>query len=371
MADHDSLYHQLFSDPAMVAQLLRQFVAEPWLDELDLNGIARENAKFHADTGERREGDMVWRIPRHGGGETFLMLLLEFQSTPNHWMALRAMVYAGLLWQHLLREKRLLPDGRLPPIFPVVLYNGEPRWAAPLNLRELVGLPEGSPLWQWQPDMRYHIVDEGGFDEADLTKRDGLLPLVFRLESSPTPEQVVALTDAALAWFAANPALTALRQVFVSMLRSVMEPLAPGMRVPEELLEVRNMLSVRAEVWRRLWLVEGGQETASIDPTGLIRQQAEAWRQKYLEQGRQEGRKRAAEEAMQKWLQEVEEKGRQEGRQEGERKGEAALLLRQLQRRFGMLPDWVTERIDLASTDTLEEWGLRVLEAGSLDEVFA
>jgi hypothetical protein len=330
MAEYDTLYHQLFSDPAMVVQLLRQFVAEPWLDELDLNAITRENAKFHADKGERREGDMIWRIPRRDGGETFLMLLLEFQSTQDHWMALRAMVYAGLLWQHLLREKRLPSDGRLPPIFPVVLYNGEARWAAPLNLRELVGLPERSPLWQWQPEMRYHIIDEGGFDEAELAKRDGLLPLVFRLEGSLTSGQVLALTDAALAWFEANPTFMALRKVFVSLLRSAMEPFTPGMRVPEELLEVRNMLAARAEAWKKQWFQEGHQE------------------------GHQEGR----------------QEGLQEGRQEGERKGEAALLLRQLERRFGTLPIWVSERVGIADTGMLEEWGLRVLEAGSLQEVF-
>ena len=96
MPDHDALYHRLFSHPDMVAQLLREFVAGPWLDDLDLDGMERQNAKFHAATGERREGDMVWRIPRRGGGDTYLVLLLEFQSTPDHWMALRVLVYAGL-----------------------------------------------------------------------------------------------------------------------------------------------------------------------------------------------------------------------------------------------------------------------------------
>jgi hypothetical protein len=101
-----------------------------------------DSPKYHAETGERCEVDMVWRIPRREGGDTYLMLLLEFQSTSDRWMALRVLVYASLLWQHLLNEKRLPPDGRLPPILPVVLYNGDRRWAAPLALRDLVGLPK-------------------------------------------------------------------------------------------------------------------------------------------------------------------------------------------------------------------------------------
>ncbi len=113
MLNHDSLYHRLFDHPGMVAQLLREFVAEPWLDDLDLDGMERLNAKFHADTGERREGDIIWRIPLRDGGDAYLMLLLEFQSKPDRWMALRALVYAGLLWQHLVKEKSLPPGGKL------------------------------------------------------------------------------------------------------------------------------------------------------------------------------------------------------------------------------------------------------------------
>jgi len=202
MADHDGLYNRLFDHPNVVAELLREFLAGPWLDDLDLDGMTRESARFHAATGDRREGDMIWRIPRRDGGDTYLMLLLEFQSTSDHWMALRVLVYASLLWQHLVNEKRLPLDGRLPPILPVVLYNGDRRWAAPLALDQLLGLPHDSPLWQWQPAMRYQMVDEGAFAEDDLARRDVLLALLFRLENSSDPEQVraIALQNRASNW---------------------------------------------------------------------------------------------------------------------------------------------------------------------------
>lgn len=34
------------------------------------------------------------------------------------------------------------------------------------------------------------------------------------------------------------------------------------------------------------------------------------------------------------------------------------------------LPCWVRGRVGAAETDALEEWGVRVLEAASLDEIF-
>jgi len=174
--------------------------------------------------------------------------------------------------------------------------------------------------------MRYKIVDESAFPEDDLAGRDALLALLFRLESSPDPAQVVVLTDAVLAWFQGHPGFERVRPVFVDMLGAILAPLAPGVRMPDELMEMRNMLATRAKAW---------------------------------EQQRQEGEQRA------------EQKGRQAGRQEGRQEGEAALLRRQLERRFGVLPDWARDRIAAADSAALEEWGLRVLDAGSLDDVLA
>ncbi len=78
---------------------------------------------------------------------------------------------------------------------------------------------------------------------------------------------------------------------------------------------------------------------------------------------------------MEKWMEESKQQGRLEGEQLGEQRGrqsgKAPLLLRQLKRRFGVLPGWARDRVLAADTDTMEEWGLRVLDAASLDEVFA
>jgi hypothetical protein len=134
--DHDARYQRLFSHPGVVAQLLRGFVDGPWLADLDLDSMERLNTKFHADTGQRRDGDMIWRIKRRGGEDTYLLLLLEFQSASEHYMALRVLAYAALLWQQLVREQQLVIDGKLPPLLPVVLYNGELPWRGPLTMHD-------------------------------------------------------------------------------------------------------------------------------------------------------------------------------------------------------------------------------------------
>ena len=60
----------------------------------------------------------------------------------------------------------------------------------------------------------------------------------------------------------------------------------------------------------------------------------------------------------------------EEGRQEGQIEGERALVRRQLARRFGVLPAWAEQHIAAADTTTLEQWGLRLLDTTSLEEVF-
>lgn len=76
-----------------------------------------------------------------------------------------------------------------------------------------------------------------------------------------------------------------------------------------------------------------------------------------------------------RFYQEVFAEGRIEGEARGEvrgeARGEARLLRKQLIRRFGALPGWAELRLIDAEPAQLEAWGERVLEAPSLDEVFA
>ncbi|BAZ92978.1 uncharacterized protein FOKN1_0576 [Thiohalobacter thiocyanaticus] len=56
-------------------------------------------------------------------------------------------------------------------------------------------------------------------------------------------------------------------------------------------------------------------------------------------------------------------------RQQGMQQGEAQVLLRQMTRRFGPLPEPVRQRIETADAEQLLEWSERVLTAASAEEV--
>jgi len=62
--------------------------------------------------------------------------------------------------------------------------------------------------------------------------------------------------------------------------------------------------------------------------------------------------------------------GKLEGEQRGEQKGKAEMLTRLLQRRFGTVPDWASEKVAKAQLPSLENWSLRIFDAQSLDDIF-
>ena len=63
-------------------------------------------------------------------------------------------------------------------------------------------------------------------------------------------------------------------------------------------------------------------------------------------------------------------KGRIEGRVEGRVEGVSRLLRRQLERRFGVLPEWASDQLTRASEQQLEVWGEALLTAPTLEAVF-
>jgi len=69
-------------------------------------------------------------------------------------------------------------------------------------------------------------------------------------------------------------------------------------------------------------------------------------------------------------LAEGEARGEAIGEARGKTIGEAAMLLKLLERKFHAVPESAHKRIEAADAETLLVWGERVLDANSLDEVW-
>ena len=101
VAEHDNGYKLLFSHPQMVADLLRDFIREDWVRDLDFSTLEKVPGSYVTRKLSRRESDVVWRLRLGNDRFLYVYLLIEFQSTVDPFMALRMMVYLGLLYQDL------------------------------------------------------------------------------------------------------------------------------------------------------------------------------------------------------------------------------------------------------------------------------
>ena len=252
---HDASYKLLFSHAEMIKDLLQGFVPQSWVQALDFSTLEKVNASYVADDLRNRHDDVVWRV-RFQDHWLYVYLLLEFQSTVDRFMAVRILSYTGLLYQDLIRGQSLHQD-RLPPVLPIVLYNGEPRWKAAVDLSALIH-PAPQELLPYQPQQRYLLLDEGAHSEQALAGVRNLVAAVFRLENNRGAEEVLAIVTALLDWLQ-DPRQTSLRRAFTVWIQRVI--LADSSDTPREPLieldEVRTMLAQRVQQWKQAWRAEG------------------------------------------------------------------------------------------------------------------
>ncbi len=313
MADHDHSYKQLFSNPELIRDLLQGFVLEDWVSDLDLETLERVNGSYISDDLREREDDIIWRV-RLGSNWVYVYLLIEFQSTVDKYMALRVMTYLGLLYQDLQKTSSLPSDGMLPPVLPLVLYNGSKRWNAATNITNLIQNIKGD-LAKYRPNFQYLLLDESRFQTENLPAQN-LVSAIFELEKSRHPENIRTVVTSLIKWLK-SPEQAPVRRAFTVWIHRVLLPARlPGQEVPHvtDLLEVENMLAERVKEWTKEW--------------------------------------------------------KEEGLQEGIQKGYAYMLCNQMTEKYGSLSEDFKNKINQADDKQLMEWSRRILTANTLGDIF-
>ena len=137
----DKVLKAILANPDCIRQLLRNYVCgEAAAGALDLDKIERINSEF-VDTGSRRyfQSDMLWKIDCKDRGRKplYLALLLELQSRPCYYMALRMLNYITQFYLGLIESSPMNKAFPLPEVIPVVFYTGRRKWKGPLNISGL------------------------------------------------------------------------------------------------------------------------------------------------------------------------------------------------------------------------------------------
>ncbi len=318
-SEHDHGYKRLFSHPRVVEELVRGFLREDWTERLDFSTLERVGNSFVSDDLRERHSDVIWRLRFRGETRDwfYLYLLLEFQSTSYHFMAVRLLSYVSLLLEDIIRKERLKAGDRLPAVLPLVIHNGKRPWRAPRALKSLfVPLPD--PLRRRLPQLTYQVLAQGRLDLNRPELARNRTAAAFRIETCEDPTDMPRLARR-LSRLLPQEEDPELRQTFNVWLIAFLRRNFPALRIPAIMdLEEAPMF----------------------------------------------------EETVREWESKLRKEGKKEGRQEGLIEGMRRVLLRQMSLRFGRLPQEVRSRVErIASIGELEKLTRKVLRAKTLQEM--
>lgn len=105
-------------------------------------------------------------------------------------MALRVFAYTALLWEDLIKRGLINTGGKLPPVLPIVIYNGESKWSAPERIQDLIQ-PAYENLKEYPPEQKYLLIDINRISSELLDKAEGESAFVFRFERAKNPLEIL------------------------------------------------------------------------------------------------------------------------------------------------------------------------------------
>ncbi len=335
--NHDAAFKKIFSHPQIVRDLIEGFIHEDWVKDIDFSTLRKANIAYTAADNRQRFNDTVWQV-QFRGSSLYICVLLEFQSTIDKYMAVRLMSYVGLLYEDLIHAKMLPANSTLPPVLPIVLYNGRRKWRAATSIQDLMpDLPQS--LQKWQPQLKYFLLDESHHNPEQLKELHNLVNALIKVEyTRQKPENV---------W---NDIEQLYQEVETTLNQKVTDKQERNI-ILEHIIGWLVISTGLAKTPAGVKMIVNQLKETPI----MLQDRVREWEKGVLQRGVQQG---------------VQE-GRQEGRLEGRLEGQVAVLKNLLITRFGSMPSWAEKRLQNANDADIEKWTKRLFEADSYDTLFA
>jgi predicted transposase/invertase (TIGR01784 family) len=197
-----------------------------------------------------------------------LYCLFEHQSKPDPWMPLRLLRYILGIWDQFRKQNPKAT--KLPPILPVVLYQGGEAWTTDTSLSTLIEIPEG--LATFQPDFQHLLIDLNDIAAEEIQGTPGLKTILLALKSSrahATREQQLLIQFLA-AVIRADPAMIRTVMLYlysVDNSTSINEYIqqAAALKQPELQEEIMTIAETLRKEGRQQGMQQGRQEELRED----------------------------------------------------------------------------------------------------------
>jgi len=186
--EYDSAYKYLFSNKRIFHQFLTRFIHEDFARNILLEDIELVDKTFVSDEFIQRESDIIYKVKTQKK-DVYIFVLVEFQSTVDKTIPVRMLLYILQLYDHLYRNSQ---KGKLPAIFPVLLYNGSKKWTIPTNIQSLI---EGTVPSRYIPSFEYYPVIENKISDKVLKSIKGTIAAIIYLENQKNEQLLKEAVD--------------------------------------------------------------------------------------------------------------------------------------------------------------------------------
>lgn len=313
---HDAFTRLILGRTTNAASELRSVLPEHLVQQVNWTTLKLLPGSFVSPQLRSRYTDLPFSVELNGE-QVVIYFLIEHQSSNDHLMALRLTEYMVNIWTQYVDRH---PNTKsVPIVIPVVLHTSPRgyRWTAPTDLSQLFALsaPLRDSLGELVPRMRYVLDDIARTDLAELQKR----PL------TPAVRVMLFLQQNA----------SGRRDLGVTMLPLVSD-LSAMAKAPGGDRDLQAVVT---------YIMTVG-ETAPADFDPLIK-------------------------LLDPHAKEVIVTTGEMLRAEGKAEGEADLLIRQLGRKFGDVPESIIRRVRAAGPDDLHRWADQILTASTFEETFS
>jgi predicted transposase/invertase (TIGR01784 family) len=309
---HDAFFKQALSDPQLAGAFLHEHLPAEVACLLGEEPPEPVPVSFVDEELRQHHSDLLFRVPLNTGANALVYVLVEHKSSRDQAARLQLLRYiVRVLVNWYEQNKKQLP---LPVVLPLLVHQGPGKWKISCEFADLFGSVPG-PLRPYLPSFRHTLVDLAKIDDRALSGQARLRAFLKALKYSRRRDLLQRI-DILLAE-------------------------AP-------LLEETDLVLI-------LTYLDKGPRAVS---NTLLRETLQRLVPERTER-------------IMGWLtQPYFEKGKAEGRTEGRAEGEANMLVRLIEKRFGVVSPRLRRRIFAADVATLEEWFERTLDAADLRAVF-
>ena len=253
---HDSGYKYLFFTPNWCKSCWKPSPRRACPSCSTTPRLRLESGNYVTPAMKPRADDLVWSVETGKGGG-FISFAAGVSIHPDDTMPMRMLQYVAALYDHLLRSKAVdIADG-LPPVLPIVLYNGDARWRQSSELYSLIR-PHPPVLKPFQPQR-----NSGCWTKAPSRRRAGRHAAGdggdFCFEHTPdtaaAKRAIRSLADA----IAKSPVRQRLDRVLAHWVKYRLETRMPGLNTPDadELTRGIKMLETNIDRWEAQAIARG------------------------------------------------------------------------------------------------------------------